>query len=176
MAHNDKKGVPMRLRVSIRNAGWAGTCLAFASSIVMLAPPASAAAQDSDPVRQDGYRHFAVFLTGNEVKDGGDHNGWGMARLDLDPARETACYFLTWNRLDGVVTAFHLHAAPRGNDGPHWFDFFNEQHFDGKRNETSGCVYSPREKILEVINGPSDYYFAVHTVAHKNGALRGQLY
>jgi hypothetical protein len=29
---------------------------------------------------------------------------------------------------------------------------------------------------LDVINDPSDYYFAVHTTAHKDGALRGQLF
>lgn len=175
MAHNDKKGATMRHRLGVRKMGWAGTCLAFASSILVFAAPNSASAHE-DPVHQDGYRHFAVYLNGDELRDGGDHNGWGMARLDLDPERETACYFLTWDRLDGVVTAFHLHAAPRGHDGPHWFDFFNDQHFRGKHNKTSGCVHSPRGKILEVINDPSDYYFAVHTTEHKEGALRGQLY
>jgi hypothetical protein len=166
----------MRHREGIRKMGWAGTCLAFASSILVLSPPASAVAQDSDPVHQDGFRHFAVFLTGDELRDGGDHHGWGMARLDLDPAKDSACYLLTWHELDGVVTAFHLHAAPRGQDGPHWIDFFNDQHFDGKRHTVSGCVHSPHGKLLEVINDPSDYYFAVHTTEHKAGALRGQLF
>jgi hypothetical protein len=175
-AHNDMKGAPMRHRLGIRKMGWAGTCLAFASSILVLAPPTSAMAQDSEPVHQDSYRHFVVFLTGDELRDGGDHRGWGMARLDLDPDRETACYYLTWDSLEGVVTAFHLHAAPRGHDGPHWFDFFNNQHFDGKHEKSWGCVHSPRGKILDVINDPSDYYFAVHTTAHKDGALRGQLF
>jgi CHRD domain len=176
MADNDQKGTPMRHRVGIRKMGWAGMCLAFASSILVLAPPTSAVAQDSDPVHQDDYRHFAVFLTGDELRDGGDRSGWGMARLDLDPAKEAACYDLTWHGLDGAVTAFHLHAAPRGHDGPHWIDFFNDQHFDGKRHGTSGCVHVPRGKILDVINEPSDYYFAVHSTAHKGGAIRGQLF
>lgn len=175
MAHNDQKGAPMQHRASIRKMGWAGTCLAFASSILVLASPTSAAAQP-DPVYQDSYRHFAVFLKGDELRDGGDRHGWGMARLDLDPERETACYLLSWHHLDGVVTAFHLHAAPRGHDGPHWFDFFNDQHFSRKQDEASGCVRVPRGKILDVLNEPSDYYFAVHTTAHKEGALRGQLF
>ena len=158
---------------SIRKLGWAGTCLALASSIFVLTEPASAQA---DPLPQDGYRSFPVYLAGNELHDGGDPKGWGMARLHFDPKQETACYTVKWTDLDGVVTAFHLHAAPRRNDGPHWIDFFNDQHFNGQRSVTSGCVHSPRAKILDVTNNPSDYYLTVHTTAHKDGAIRGQLF
>ncbi len=175
MAHNNKKGSPMQHRESIRKMGWAGACLAFASSIFVLAEPTSAAAQ-ANPVYQDGYRSFPVYLAGDELRDGGDPQGWGLARLELDPKQETACYFLRWTELDGVVTAFHLHAAPRRNDGPHWIDLFNDQHFNGQQNEASGCVHSSRGKILDVINDPSDYYLNVHTTAHKDGAIRGQLF
>jgi hypothetical protein len=166
----------MQHRGRIWKMGCAGTCLAFISSILILAEPTSAVAQETDPVYQYGDRHVSVYLEGNELRDGGDPKGWGMARLHLDPENETACYDLTWTRLDGVVTAFHLHAAPRRNDGPHWIDFFNDQHFNGNRNATSGCVHSPRGKILDVINGPSNYYLNVHTTAHKEGAIRGQLF
>jgi CHRD domain-containing protein len=163
-------------REGIRKVGWLGTCLAFASSILVLAEPTSAAAQETDPVHQDSVRHFPVYLAGDELRDGGDSKGWGMARLDLDPEHETACYVITWNRLDGVVTAFHLHAAPRRNDGPHWIDFFNGQHFNGQWNTASSCVHSPRGKILDTINNPSGYYLNIHTTAHKEGAIRGQLF
>jgi hypothetical protein len=177
MAHTDKKGPPMQHREGIRKMGWIGTCLAFTSSFLILTEPTSAvAAQGTDPVRHDGDRHVSVYLSGGELRDGGDPKGWGMARLDLDPEHETACYVITWNRLDGVVTGFHLHAAPRRNDGAHWIDFFNDQRFDGQRHTASGCVHSPRGKILDAINSPSDYYLNVHTTAHKEGALRGQLF
>ncbi|MGH3769014.1 MAG: CHRD domain-containing protein [Pseudonocardiaceae bacterium] len=165
----------MRHREGIRKIGWAGTCLALASSILFLAKPTPAAADDYR-LYQDGYRHFAVYLSGNELGDGGDHEAWGMARIDFDAAHESACYVITWDRLEGAVTAFHLHAAPRHHDGPHWIDFFNDQHFNGPRNSSSGCVHSPRGKILDVINDPADYYFNIHTTAHKDGAIRGQLY
>lgn len=166
----------MQHRSSIWKLGLVGTCLAFASSFLVFAQPASAATHETDPVRQEHFRHIAVYLSGKELRDGGDSKGWGMARLDFDPDRETVCYLLSWRDLDGVVTAFHLHAAPRGHDGPHWVDFFNGQHFDGKWSDTSGCVHTPRGKILDVINAPSDYYVNVHTSAHKEGSLRGQLF
>lgn len=163
----------MQHREGIRKMGWAGACLALASSIVFLAKPNPAGAQEAD---QGGYRHFAVYMSGNELRDGGDYEAWGMARLDLDAARETACYVINWDKLDGAVTAVHLHSAPRRNDGPHWIDFFKDQRFNGPRNSTSGCVRSPGGKILDVINDPSGYYLNVHTTAHKDGAIRGQLF
>ena len=169
----------MQHRKGIRKVAkiaWAGACLVFASSILVLTGPSSAVAYADDPVRQDGFRHHAVYLSGNELRDGGDRGGWGMARVDFDAYHETACYVLTWEGLDGAVTAFHLHAAPRRQDGPHWIDFFNNKHFNGKGNSTSGCVHSPRGKILDVINDPSGYYFNIHTTAHEGGAIRGQLF
>lgn len=162
----------MPYREGIRKIAWAGACLAFASSILVLTEQPASAATD-----EDGYRHFAVYLSGNELRDGGDPHGWGMARIDLDAHLERACYLLDWTDLDGEVTAFHLHTAPRHNDGPHWIDFFNDQHFKGEQHHsTSGCVHAARGKILDVIDDPSDYYFAVHTTAHKEGAIRGQLF
>jgi CHRD domain len=165
----------MQHRERIRKITWAGTCLVFTSSILVLADTSSTA-YAADPVRQDGYRHYAVYLSGKELRDGGDPGGWGMARVDFDAQHETACYLLTWDRLDGAVTDFHLHAGPRHNDGPHWIDFFGDKHFNSKDNSASGCVYSPHGKVLDIINDPSNYYFNVHTSAHKNGAIRGQLF
>lgn len=175
MFHHNKKGSLIQRRKGFRKIGWTGACLAFASPIFVLAGPISAAAQ-ADPMPQDGSRSFPVYLAGDELRDGGDPKGWGMARLKLDPKNETACYLVNWTELDGVVTAFHLHAAPRRNNGPHWIDFFNGQHFNGQGHEASGCVHSSQGKILDVINDPSGYYLNIHTSAHKDGAIRGQLF
>lgn len=150
-----------------RGMGRLGVCLAFASSAVVLAGPTPALAQ------QGG--QFTVALSGQENLNGGDADGQGSARLDLDPQRGTACYEITWKKLDGAVTAFHLHAARRGSNGPHWIDFFNEQNFDGERGKASECVRSTREKIEAVINDPSAYYLQLHSTAFEDGAIRGQL-
>lgn len=159
--------------------GRVGACLVFISSILLLTLPTPAAAEEVGP---GGYGHFSVQLTGKEVPPGGDPEGQGYARLDLDPEHETACFDIKWKRLDGAVTAFHLHAAPRGSEGPHWIDLFNDKHFAGARNTVSGCVHvnashgmSPRDKIRAVVQNPSDFYLNVHSTKFEDGAIRGQL-
>jgi hypothetical protein len=165
----------MQYKKNSRTMGRVGIFLAFVSSILVLAGPGSAAAAVVATEHEHGHEQFSVYLTGNEVRDGGDRDGWGVARLDLDPENERVCYVITWHGLDGAVTALHLHVAPRRNDGPHWIDFFNNEHLDGKRNTVANCVRSARWKIRAVIDEPFDYYLMVHTTAHEAGAIRGQL-
>lgn len=154
--------------------GWVGACLAFVSSILVFAAPASAA-NEAAPERRHGAENFWVYLTGNELRDGGDREGRGAALLELNPDQERVCYVTQWKRLEGAVTGFHLHNAPRRNDGGHWIDFFNDRHFDGEERTVSDCVRSPRWKIQRIIDHPSDFYLNVHTTAHEKGAIRGQL-
>ncbi len=165
----------MQHREGIRKMGRVGACLAFVSSILVLAAPASAAAQKVATAHGYSNDRFSLYLTGNELRDGGDRYGQGAAWLDLDPEHEKVCYVTTWRRLSGTVTAFHLHAAPRRSDGPHWIDFFSDRHFDGERNTIADCVHSPRWRILRVIESPSEFYLNVHTTAYEEGAIRGQL-
>jgi hypothetical protein len=159
--------------------GRVGAWLAFISSILILTVPIPAAADEAAP---PGYGYFSVHLTGSHVPGGGDSHGQGHARLDLDPEHETACFALTWKKLDGTVTAFRLHAAPPGQEGSPWIDFFNDKHFAGSRNTVSGCVHvdgshgmSPRDKIQAAIHDPSNFYLNVHSTELPNGAIRGQL-
>ncbi len=154
--------------------GRAGACLAFASSILVFAGPAASAQEVSTAYHHD-QRQFLVELSGDELRGGGDRHGRGVAGLDFDAEHERVCYYIQWDRLDGAVTAFHLHHAPRHEDGGHWIDFFNDRHFDGDRNTVADCVYSSREKIDEVLDDPSDFYLNLHTTAHRDGAIRGQL-
>ncbi|MGH3684882.1 MAG: CHRD domain-containing protein [Pseudonocardiaceae bacterium] len=150
-----------------------GVCLAFASSLLVVALPSTASAHDN--AQPQGPGHFAIRLTPEEVSSGGNPGGSGSARLDLDEARETACYFLEWKNLAGEVTAAHLHVGPRGQDGAHVIDFFNDQHFPGGNSNSSGCVPSSRDKIRAIISNPSGYYINIHTSEFKPGAIRGQL-
>ncbi|MGH3823332.1 MAG: CHRD domain-containing protein [Pseudonocardiaceae bacterium] len=138
----------------------------------------AAAGEDGRP----GYGYFSVQLTGREVPGGGDSDGQGYVRLDLDPEHETACFVTKWRRVNGAVTAFRLHAGHRGSVGPRRIDFFNGKHFDGRQNTVTGCVHvdgspgmSSREKIEAVIRNPSGFYLSLHSTEFEDGAIRGQL-
>lgn len=186
MADRGKKGPTMqygrqygspRMQYSKRTRviGQMGVCLASVSSILVLMGPTSAAAPEVGPKYQAGNGHFSIQLIGGEVPEGGDPDGRGSATLDLNTQKEEACFSITWSRLRGKVTAFHLHAAARGVEGPHWIDFFNNQSFPGAQSMVSGCVPSPQDKINAVINHPADYYLNVHSTTFEKGAIRGQL-
>lgn len=168
----------MQYRGGARRIGRVCACLALVSSIFAIALPTSAAADEAGP----GYGYFSVQLAGKEVRDGGDSDGQGYARLDLDPEHETACFTVSWRKVDGAVTAFHLHRGHRGSEGPHWVDFFDGKHFAGGRNTVGGCVHvdgkpgmSPRDKIQAIIHDPSGFYLNLHTTEFPDGAIRGQL-
>lgn len=165
----------MQHSTTIRKMARVGACLAFASSILVFAGPASASAEGIGSTYRNGHGQFLVRLSGDEERDGGDRGGRGVAGLDFDPEHERVCYYINWDRLDGAVTAFHLHNAPRYEDGGHWIDFFNDEHFDGDHNTVANCVRASRHKIHEVLDHPSDFYLNLHTTAHKDGAIRGQL-
>jgi hypothetical protein len=177
MANEDRKVPQMQHNGGIRKARRVGACVAFASSILAFAGPAASAQElaTAYPHGHYGHEQFLVSLSGDEEEDGGDRNGRGIAGLDFDAESERVCYYATWDRLDGAVTAFHLHHAPRHENGGHWIDFFNDTHFDGDHSTRTDCVHASRGEIYEVLDHPSDFYLNLHTTAHPKGAIRGQL-
>jgi hypothetical protein len=165
----------MQFKKGSRMMGRVGVCLAFASSILVFAGPASAA-ENVTTAYQYGHDQFSVYLTGDEVRYGGDRDGRGFARLDFDPENERVCYVITWSRLEGEVTDLDLRVSPRHSDGPHWISLFDNERFDGDRRTVANCVHSSRWKIRAVLDEPFDYYLTVRTTAYDAGAIRGQLY
>lgn len=122
-------------------------------------------------------------LNGSQVPGGGDPDGRGWARLEFHPVKESVCFRVNWSRLDGVVTAMHIHEAPAGEIGGHFIDLFNDEHFSGHRNVLQACVkvqshdpnHPPRQLIRQVINHPERFYLNIHSSAFPDGAIRGQL-
>lgn len=146
---------------------------AFSSLLVVAALPSTASAQDDPPPQGPG--HYTVQLTPEEVTGGGDRGASGSAHIDFDVARQTVCYSLSWKDLHGDVTMAHIHVAPRGKDGPHPIDFFNDQKFPGAKSTASGCTSTSKDKIQAVIDNPAGHYVIIHTTAFADGAIRGQL-
>jgi hypothetical protein len=176
MADSDKKG-PMMLQHSrgTRKLRRVGLCSAFASSILVLAGSTSAAAHEIAPMYQDQNGHFTVQLTPREVPEGGDQKGQGSAELNLSEAGKQACFSTNWKGLEGQVTAFHLHGASQGNEGPPLIHFFDNQSFPGADGKASGCVPATQQQIHAVIADPANYYLNVHSTVFPDGAIRGQL-
>jgi hypothetical protein len=121
-------------------------------------------------------------LSGAQVPEGGDPDGRGRAVLKLNPAEQTVCFEVKWSRLDGEVTAMHIHKAPRRQTGGHHIDLFNDEHFVGQRNQLQACVqvlghdgHDASEAIEEVLEDPEGFYLNIHSTAHPAGAIRGQL-
>jgi CHRD domain len=159
----------------VRRLGRIGICCACLSSVLVLNGSPAATAGEVSSMLQDQGGNFIVNLTGRDVPGGGDPDGQGSGRLELNAQRQTACANVSWKGLAGEVTALHLHVASAGNEGPHWVDFFNGKRFPGADGKFSDCVPLAEDKIRAVIDNPTGYYLNVHSTAFPNGALRGQL-
>lgn len=167
----------MRYKKGARAIGRIGACLAFASSVLAFAGPASASAAAATAHQyayEYGHEQFSVYLTGGRLRDGEDPEGQGFARLDFDLDNERVCYFVTWGRLEGEVTAFQLRFAPRGHEGPVSLNFFSHERYNGDGDRLVDCVHSDRGKIRAILEDPSEYYLTLRTTAHED-AIRGQL-
>jgi hypothetical protein len=176
MADSDKEEPKMlHDKSGARGLTRIGLGFACVSSVLVLAGPTSAAADEVSSVRNDRAGHFTVQLSGQEVPEGGDPNGQGSGQLNLNAQQQTACATINWKGLAGNVTALHLHIAARGSEGPHWVDFFNDKDFPGADGTFSGCVPAAQDKIRAVIDNPASYYLNVHSTAFAKGAIRGQL-
>lgn len=172
----DEKGRTMpHLCKGARGLGRVGLFCACVSSVLALSVPASAAAGEVSSVLQDREGNFTVALNGRDVPEGGDLDGQGSSRLELKAEQQTACINASWKGLHGEVTALHLHVAAAGSEGPHWVDFFNDQHHPGVDGNFSGCVPMAQDRIRAVIDNPTGYYLNVHSTAFPKGAVRGQL-
>ena len=140
---------------------------------------------DNDKLGNRDPRSISIALTGSEIPGRGDTGGEARAQLTLRPGQESVCFRIRWKRVDGVVTAAHIHKAPRGAVGPHHIELLNDESFVGRRNTVAACVQvedgghgsptSAREKIQAVIESPEDYYLNVHSSAFPDGAILGQL-
>lgn len=122
----------------------------------------------ADPDRTT-YRSFAGMNGQKEVPGPGDQGASGRARVTANPTTGEVCWKLVVRNIDGTVTAAHIHVGDRDEAGP------IVQTLSTPVNGTSsGCaVNDPLAENLA--DDPSEYYVNVHSSAHGDGAVRGQL-
>jgi hypothetical protein len=115
-------------------------------------------------------------LTGEAERPGpGDADAIGVAVVVIIPRTDTICWAVKWKRVDGTVTAAHIH-GPVGTDaaGPVVVPMFTDAAFAG-RGFHSDCVQSA-EWADEIAGNPGQFYVNVHSSPDFGpGAIRGQL-
>lgn len=126
----------------------------------------------SSAVANGGRPFTTVLLGANEVPGPGDPDGSGTAQLTLNPGLGEVCFDLS---VTGIVlpgTGAHIHEAPVTEAGPVRVPLTPPD----STGHSSGCVQNvSRERILDIIKNPENYYVNVHNSIYPAGALRGQL-
>lgn len=141
---------------------------AVLTAIGVLAPAVAAA--------DVGGRPFTTGLTGAaELPGPGDPDAVGSATLSLNQGQGTVCFSVSWEDIDGTVTASHIHVGTATEFGAVVVPLFVNATFSGT-GETSGCTTGVDPELIKAIRqDPSGYYVNVHSTSFLPGAIRGQL-
>ena len=115
-------------------------------------------------------RQLKATLTGSaEVPGPGDADGTGRVTLTLSAGKNQICYELAVSNI-GNATAAHIHSGAADAAGPVLVMLKAPEN-----GSVKDCVTLEREKILDVIANPANYYVNVHNADFPDGAVRGQL-
>jgi hypothetical protein len=112
---------------------------------------------------------FTILSGANSVPPA-DADGFGVSVVRTNAETGQVCYLIVVTRLDGTVTAAHIHKAPAGANGPVVVPF--NPPVDGF---VHGCTTVAPALAADIGANPSAYYVNVHTTVFPAGAVRGQL-
>jgi hypothetical protein len=134
---------------------------------ISLAPIAASSA--SAAVSNEHSAKVAILQGANETA-GGDADGIAIGVFRIRPADGQICYLLAAARLDGTVTAAHIHKAPAGSNGPVVVPLTPP--VDGA---VVACTTAAPALAADIVANPANYYANIHSSAFPGGAVRGQL-
>lgn len=106
-----------------------------------------------------------------EVPGPGHPDANGTAAISLVEERKEVCLELAVSGLD-QPTAVHLHESPVGGAGDVVLALPAPVAGDA---DVSACVSASGELLDQLRRHPTRFYVNVHSEAHPDGALRGQL-
>lgn len=119
---------------------------------------------------------FQTLMVGeNEVPGPGDGDAVGHATVLIVPDTDLVCWVLSWNRIDGVTVAAHIHGpATTSQAAAPIVPFFQGvAHLGTDTNR--GCTTSAAWADA-IVADPAMFYVNVHSVPlFGPGAIRGQL-
>lgn len=111
---------------------------------------------------------LAATLAGSNEPAGGSANGSGRFAVEIDTEFGDFCYTLTITGV-GRATGAHLHSGAAGATG----EALIPLEVTGANSDM--CAAIEPDKLQPILDAPADYYINVHTAAHPEGAVRGQL-
>ena len=116
---------------------------------------------------------LGAYLTGKqEVPKGkGDPDATGFALLQLHRDGRL-CYVIRVRDVDGDIDAAHIHAGRPGKNGPVSVALAAPSWF----GSVATCTQLSGKLARRLRDDPGRYYVNVHSSAHPDGALRGQLH
>jgi hypothetical protein len=119
---------------------------------------------------QQGGRPLTTTMTGAaEVPGPGDPDGTGTATITLNSGKEQVCYELTVDKI-ATANAAHIHSGAVDKAGPPVVTLTPPAEGSSK-----DCATLERDKVLDIIKNPANYYVNVHNAEFPDGAVRGQL-
>jgi len=112
---------------------------------------------------------FRAQLSGANEPGGGDPDGAGLARVEINDTTNTICTDLEIRQIN-AVTAAHIHRGAAGVNGPPVVTLDAPDD-----NDSDDCDEASDALVDEIRNNPGGFYVNVHTADYPNGAIRGQL-
>ena len=140
-------------------------CLIAACGVIALAGCETVNETVNDAVGNQ----FRAQLAGANEPAGGDPDGAGLARVEINDTTNTVCTDLEV-RMISPATAAHIHRGAAGVDGPPVITL------DVPDDDDSDDCDDVQDALVdEIRNNPGGFYVNVHTADHPDGAIRGQV-
>jgi hypothetical protein len=127
-------------------------------TVLATASPAGASAQ------RPRTTSFIAVMNGHNEVPAADADATGIALFSLKSNRQL-CWVVIAHKVDGTLTAAHIHAGAAGKNGPVAVPL----------TLWPGCTWLSRKLARALRDHPSWFYANVHSTAFPNGAVRGQL-
>ena len=121
---------------------------------------------------QPGNRRATLYvsMTGIQEVPTGDPDGNGTVEIRVVPATGSLCWNLYARAIDRA-TAAHIHRGAAGAAGPPVVALTTPD----ANGRSQGCATVDQSLARQMVLAAQDFYVNVHTEAHPQGAIRGQL-
>ena len=132
------------------------------------APAAIVGGLLASPALGQDAAYLSTDLFGDYVPGGGAKDATGDFNGELDLSKNRVCYYLEVADLDDA-DGVTINKGGKSESGPAVVTLTLP-----KDDNEEVCVPAEKELLQALSQAPGDYYIAVRSPAHPNGAIRGQ--